>query len=259
MGRHILFYEGLLLFFLEPIQFLARAGVLPRQITREAYAQISSHFNWRSDWHSLYFVLAHEAAHNPMAHADEEILEGMRTQLQRLSSDARAHRKAIAEGRLSAGAKHYVGQSLLTFLSALERRRQKVAQEEQADAVASEILRRAGLRVDSGLVWLQRMAVFREPSSTGWWGTLNRVFCATHPEAEPRMSSLRWNIQCLQYQGRPCKKYVPYPIADRLRFIGSEFASIEQYLEETVAIAEGRVKPPADHSQTIEIIESRVI
>jgi Zn-dependent protease with chaperone function len=252
-GGHIFFYEGILLYYLDPIQFLVRTGAVPRNMTREAYAQVAHQFNWRNDWDSIYFVLAHEAAHNLMAHGDEQVVEGMRTQLQRLASDARAHRKAIAEGRSSTGVKHYLGQSLLAFLSGPERSRQRVAQEEEADAVASDILRRVGLRLHSGVVWLQRMFVLQGPSATGWRSVLNSLFCSTHPDMQQRISSLQRNVSCLQYRGELCEKHVSYPIPDRLQLIGSGFADIEQYLDQTLAIAEGRLKPQSDVRQTVEI------
>jgi Zn-dependent protease with chaperone function len=252
-GRHVFFYEGLLLYYIDPIQFLIRTKQVPPNMTREAYTQLTYRFNWRNDWDSLYFVLAHEASHNLMAHGDERNLEGMRSQLQQFSSDALAYRKAIAEGHSSPGVKRYLGQSLLSFLSGPERSRQKVSQEEEADAVASEILRRAGLRPDSGLVWLQRMSLLEGQSPTGWQSVMNSLFCSTHPDKQQRMSSLQRNLSCLQYGGRLCAKHITYPVPDRLGMIRSEFAKLEQYSDETNAIADGRLKPATDVRQTVEL------
>jgi hypothetical protein len=81
-GGHIFFYEGLLLYYTDPMQFLVRARLLPPRMTREEYIQLASRYNWRNDWNSLYFVLAHEAAHNLMRHMDEWLMDGMREQLQ---------------------------------------------------------------------------------------------------------------------------------------------------------------------------------
>jgi Zn-dependent protease with chaperone function len=252
-GRHIFFYEGLLLYYIDPIQFLVRNRVVPQNMTRETYAQIASRFNWRNDWESIYFVLAHEASHNLMGHGDERLVESVRSQIQQSASDARAHRKAAAEGRSAPGVKRYLGQSLLSFLSAPERSRQKVSQEEEADAVGSEILRRAGLRPDSGLVWLERMSLLQGQSATGWQSVMNSLFCSTHPDKLQRASNLRQNIGCLQFRGQPCQRHVTYPIPERLGMIRSGFTEIERYYDETAAIVEGRLTPSPDVRQTIEL------
>lgn len=252
-GKHVFFYEGILLYYIDPVQFLVRSGLAPQNMTREAYAQLTSRFNWRNDWDSLYFVLAHEASHNLMAHGDERIVEGVGSQLQQFASDARAYRKAIAEGRSSTGVKRYLGQSLLSFLSAPERSRQKVSQEEEADAVGSEILRRAGLRADSGLVWLQRMSLLEGQSAGGWQSVMNSLFCSTHPDKAQRMSNLQRNVSCLQYSGQPCAKHITYPVRERLGMIRSEFVKVEQYFDQTNAIAEGRSTPTDGARQTVEL------
>jgi len=252
-GRNVFFYEGLLLYHMDPIQFLIRTKQVPPNMTREAFTQLAYRFNWRNDWDSLYFVLAHEASHNLMAHGDERNLEGMRSQLQKLSTDALAHRKSIAEGRSSPGVKRYLGQSLLSFLSAPEQSRQKVSQEEEADAVASEILRRAGLRPDSGLVWLQRMSLLEGQSATGWQSVMNSLFCSTHPDRQQRMANLQRNLGCLQYSGRLCSKHWTYPVPDRLGMMRAELEKVEQYYDETNAIAEGRLTPPTATQQTVEL------
>src|SRR5882762_769876 len=150
-GKHIFFYEGIIQYYMDPIKYLVRTGMVPEDMSRESYRQLAYRFNWRNDWDSLYFVLAHEASHNLMAHGDEGIVEGIRGQLRQFASDSSAYRKAVAEGRSSLGMKHDLGQSLLSFLAAPERSRQKVSQEEEADVVGSDILRRTGLRPESGV------------------------------------------------------------------------------------------------------------
>lgn len=252
-GQHVFFYEGMLLYLLDPVQFLVRSGQVPGNITRESYSRLTATFNWRNDWDSVYFVLAHEAGHNLMAHGDESRVEGVKRRIQQLASNAQAYRKAVAEGRSSTGVKHYLGRSLLSFISGPERSRREVAQEEEADRVGVEILRRAGLRPESGMVWVERMAVLKGPSASGWASVMNKLFCSTHPDSLQRMSNLRRNVSCLQFSGRLCEKSVAYSVSESLSVIRSEFEQIDQYLNETTAIAEGRLKPAGNAHQIVEI------
>ncbi len=250
-GTRVFVYQGILLYYLDPIQYLVRAGLVPTTAPPEVRAQLASRFNWRNDWESLDFVLAHEASHNLMAHIDEGIVESMRGQVQEFASDVQAARKAIAEGHQSPGLKHYFGQGLLTLLSETERTRQRVAREEEADAVGSDILRLAGFRADSGIQWLQRFAVLAGTSAPGWQAVVTSLFCSTHPNTPQRMANLQQNIACLQFSGQPCAKHVTYALVDRLGMIETEFTRVQQYQEETIAIVEGRLK--SNRRQHVEI------
>jgi hypothetical protein len=143
--------------------------------------------------------------------------------------------------------------SLITFLAAPQTSRLKVSQEEEADAVASELLRRAGLRTDSGIAWLQRISLLEEESASGWLNAINSIVCSTHPDALQRMQNLQRNLSCLQFQSQLCEKHVTFQLSKRLEQIRIDVTKAQQYFEHTNAIAEGRLKPNDGRTQIVEI------
>jgi hypothetical protein len=82
---------------------------------------------------------------------------------------------------------------------------------------------------------------------------MNSLLCSTHPNTQQRMANLQRNIACLQFSGRPCARHVTYALADRLGTMRTGLAHVEQYEEETTAIAEGRRTFEASPLQTVEI------
>lgn len=252
-GSQVFVHEGLLLYFSDPLRYLARTGQIPRNLSRDDYARLAFRFDWKNDSDSIDFVVAHEAAHNLMAHGDEGIFSSVQSQIQRLARDAKSYREAIANGKTGTGFKHYLGQSLLGFLAGPERSRKKVAQEEEADAVAVDILRRIGLDPRAGLVWQERMDRLYGPSKpTGWTGIITSVFCSTHPDSTQRRFALRRNLDCLGFRGKLCEEHIAFPVPNQLDQLRHQFEQVEDYLEDTIAIAEGR-KAPDPGQQSVEI------
>jgi Zn-dependent protease with chaperone function len=252
-GSHVFVHDGLLLYFTEPLTYLARANLIPRNLSRDDYARLAYRFDWKNDYDSIYFVVAHETAHNLMAHHDESIFASIQSQVQRYADDAKSYRNAIANGKPGTGFKHYLGQSLMSFLSGPERSRKQVAQEEEADAVASDILRRVGRDPRAGLVWQERMdRLYGTERQTSWTSILNSVFCSTHPDSMQRRSALQRNISCLNYGGKLCEQHIAFPVPNQLEHMNNQFSQIERFLEDTIAIADGR-KAPEPGERPIEI------
>jgi Zn-dependent protease with chaperone function len=246
-GKHVFFYDGVILYYTNPQDFLDRAHI------RYANSDQSYHFNWHDDWNSLYFVLAHEAAHNLMAHADEQLMERAGRGVLQYQSDSRALRKAMAEGRSSPGAKHYLGQALLAFVSGLDASEDQMRLEEEADAVALEILQHTDLRPDISLDWLRRMSLLDRRSSSGWSSLVTTLFCSTHPDAGRRAKNLKRNLTCLTATGHLCSRHTAFPIHKALERFRVEFATVEKYADETTAIFEGRLQPADDAGHAVEL------
>ncbi len=252
-GSRVFVNNGLLLYFTEPLTYLARANLIPRNLSRDDYARLGYRFDWKNDYDSIYFVIAHEASHNLMAHCDERIFASIQRQVQRYADDAKAYRNAIANGNPRTGFKHDLGQSLMSFLSGPERSQKQVSQEEEADAVAIDILRRAGRDPRAGLVWQERMdRLYGAARQTNWMSTLNSVFCSTHPDSMQRRSALQRNIGCLSYGGELCEQHIAFPVSDQLAHMNNQLSQIERYLGDTIAIAAGR-KAPEPGQSPVEI------
>ena len=127
-GSHIVVHQGLLAYYGDPVGYLK--SVSPMLLLARRLNEVRAIFSWQRDGPSLDFILAHEAAHNLMAHTDERFVEALGRQLEELASDARAQRQALANGKGGPGFRHYLGTALARFLSHFPAAQYNVAQEE---------------------------------------------------------------------------------------------------------------------------------
>jgi len=143
-GAMIGFNVGLLQYFLDPVAYFIKIGQLPNDAyTSAQYRPVRSRFGWKNDWNGIYFILAHEAAHNLMRHRDQHILTQVQVMFENYSGAVQNHRKDLARGR-TGGAKRYIWQSLQGFFKQFDNAETNREMEAEADAVAVVLLRGAG-------------------------------------------------------------------------------------------------------------------
>ena len=250
-GSHIVVHQGLLAYYGDPVGYLK--SVSPMLLLARRLDEVRAIFSWQRDGPSLDFILAHEAAHNLMAHTDERFVEALGRQLEELASDARARRQALANGKGGPGVRHYLGTALARFLSHFPAAQYNVAQEEEADAVAAALLARAGSDPRNGLAALERLYLLQGgPRRTSWSSTLSSLLCATHPDPPRRLAALERSVTCLHLSGRLCEEHITYPLEKRLGELRQRWAAINAYDEETVGCWEGSRKPEGC-TQAVEI------
>ncbi len=247
-GSHVFLNEGLILYFLKPADYVA--GIVGAQtggLTSEQYRLLQRNFGWRDDWNSIYFVLAHEAAHNLMRHRDETVLMRVRTMFDDYRQSVSNYRKDVAHGRKGGGVKRYLWQSLQNFAEESQSAEQQRAKETEADAVALLLLQRSGLNPDIGLAAGQKMAMLLSGGgASGWQVGMTEVLCSTHPDWMARIQKTQMNLNCLQFRGNLCDNHVTYPVEDFLSQLREGVARLDKYQEETLRIAESSSSPSAE-------------
>jgi hypothetical protein len=250
-GSRVFLNEGLIHYFLKPADYVA--GIVSAQsgeLTSEQYSWLQSNFAWQDDWNSIYFVLAHEAAHNLMRHRDEGVLERVRTMFDDYRQVVLDYRKDVAHGRKGGGVKRYVWHSLQNFAEEFQSAEQQRAKEAEADAVALLLLQGSGYNPAIALVAGQKMAMLLSSGDAGGrQGAMTEVLCSTHPDWMVRIQNLQMNLNCLQFKGNLCENHIAYPVDGFLPQLREGMALLDKYHEETLKIAEAS---PSSSDQVFE-------
>ena len=239
-GSRILMNEGTLLFFTEPAGYVATLlGWQSGGYTRAQYDWLLQNFGWKNDWNSIYFVLAHEAAHNLMRHRDERILEHVRGMFQDYRQAVIDYRQDLAHGRSGGGVKRYLWRSLLNFADQLENAEKQRAAESEADVVAMVLFQRSGFSPAIALTSSQRMAsLLGGAEGRGWQGAMTKVLCSSHPVWMARIQQIQVNLNCLQFTGSLCQQHIAYPVDSFLSELREAMTQLDSYHQETIGIAE---------------------
>jgi len=240
-GFRVFMNEGLIYYFLRPADYVGSiiAAQSGGRLTSEQYRWLQSNFGWREDWDSIYFVLAHEAAHNLMRHRDETVLGRVNAMFSDYRQAVLDHRKDVAHGRKGGGVKRYVWQSLQNFAQELQSAEQQRGKESEADTVALLLLQRSGFNPAIGLVAGQRMAMVAGGGGAGGWqGAMTEVLCSSHPDWMMRVQKMQTQLNCLEFMGRLCENHIAYPVETLLPQLGDGMASLDAYQEETIRMAE---------------------
>lgn len=240
-GSRVFLNEGLIYYFLRPADYVGSIIAAPSggRLTPEQYRLLQANFGWQEDWDGIYFVLAHEAAHNLMRHRDEAVLGRVSTVFNDYRQAVLDHRKDVAHGRKSGGVKRYLWQSLQNFTAEFQNAEQQRGKEAEADAVALVLLQRSGFNPAIGLAAGQRMALLAGGGGAGGWqGAMTEVLCSTHPDWMMRVQKMQTQLNCLQFAGRLCENHIAYPVETLLPQLRDGMASLDAYQEETLNIAE---------------------
>ncbi|MFQ5663277.1 MAG: M48 family metalloprotease [Terriglobia bacterium] len=206
---------------------------------------------WKNDWNSLYFVLAHEAAHNLMRHRDEKIFELVHQMFEEYREAILNHRKDIAHGRSGGGVKRYLWKSLRNVLEGFETAQKRRRVESEADVVALLLLRRSGFDPSIAQVASQRMALLVGGKQVkGWQGAMTEVLCSTHPDWMLRIQEIQRSLNCLRFSGNVCEGHIAYPVEDFLPRLQGGMDYLDEYQQETLDLAEWT---PADSGSRFEV------
>jgi hypothetical protein len=251
-GSHIFVHEGLMHYFLRPADYVGRlVSAQTGELTAEQYQAVEANFAWQDDWDSIYFILAHEAAHNLMRHRDEGLLGRVLKTYGDYRQAVLDHRKDVAHGRTGAGAKRYLWQSMKTFAEEFESAEHTRGQEAEADAVALLLLQRSGLNPYIALAAAQRMdMLFGDGGASGWQAGMTEVLCSTHPDWMVRIQKTESNLNCLQFTGNLCENHITYPVENVLTQLHEGMKQLDEYNEETSKIAEAA---PSSSAQLFEV------
>jgi predicted Zn-dependent protease len=250
-GSHIFVHEGLLHYFLRPADYVGRlVSAQTGELTAEQYQAVQANFAWQDDWDSIYFVLAHEAAHNLMRHRDARLLGRVLKTYGDYRQAVLDHRKDVADGRAGAGVKRYLWQSMQNFAEEFESAEHTRGQEAEADAVALVLLQRSGFNPYIGLTATQRMdMLFGDAGEGGWQAGMTEVLCSTHPDWMVRIQKTESNLNCLQFKGNLCENHITYPVENVLKQLREGMKQLDEYNEETSKIAEAA---PSSSAQLFE-------
>lgn len=252
-GSHVFMNEGLAHYFLQPADYVG--GIIAAQtgdrLTPEQYRWLQSNFGWREDWNSIYFVLAHEAAHNLMRHRDETVLGRVNAMFDDYRQAVVDYRRDVAHGRKGGGVKRYLWQSLKNFAEESQSAEHQRAKEAEADAVGLLLLQGSGFNPETGLSAGQKMAMLLGGGGVGGWqGAMTEVLCSSHPDWVVRIQNMQAQLSCLQFAGRLCENHIAYPVETFLPQLREAMASLDTYQDETLRIAEGRTSSPGQAFET---------
>jgi hypothetical protein len=240
-GSRLFVNEGLIRYFLRPTDYVVGivAAQMGGRVSPEQYRALQVNFGWQNDWNSIYFVLAHEAAHNLMRHRDKAVLVRLDTMLNDYRQAVFDHRKDVAHGRKGGGVKRYLWRSLKNFAEEFQSAEQQRGKEAEADAVALLLLQRAGFNPAIALAAGQKMAMLLGGRGVaGWQGAMTEVLCSSHPDWMMRIQNMQTELNCVQFTGRLCQEHTPYAVETFLSKLRDGMASLDAYQEETVRIAE---------------------
>lgn len=251
-GSRLFMNEGLLQYFLQPQGYVVSMIAPGGRYTVEQYNWVRSNFPWQQDWNSIYFVLAHESAHNLMRHRDEALLEHVRGLFGDYRQAAVDHRKDVAHGRTGGGVKRYLWQSLQNIAAAFQDADKKRARESEADVIALVLLQRSGFDPGISLIAAERMMAILGggPTFRGWQGAVTEVMCSTHPDWIVRRQTMQQNVNCLRFTGKPCQNHIAYPVETLLSDLQKGLSQLDEYNEQTVEIAK---QAPNASSATFEV------
>jgi Zn-dependent protease with chaperone function len=239
-GSLVFLHEGLLLYYLNPLQHLSRIGQNPQSLTPDQYDILTNTFNWHDDWNSIYYVLAHEASHNLMGHRDQQIVEYAQQMLDDYRQQVTERRKNLAEGKSGMRARRDVWRSTSRFIASLNQGERRRDMESEADLVALTLLQQSGMDPQIGLIGAQRLAMlvgYGIPE--GSQASLTYSVCSTHPDWIARLDAMQTNLTCMQSTGRLCQQHVAYPVDTTLPELKDALAKLQSYDAETLRFAGG--------------------
>lgn len=245
-GSWVAINYGTIKYFTSPIEYFIEIGAFPRQgYTVDQYNYMVTNFNWREEWNSIYFILAHEAAHNLMRHRDEKIWKAVGENYSEYREAVLNYRKDVAHGRKGGGVRRYLWSSLRSFLESFSASGEVRRMESEADLVAAVLLRRAGFDPANALTAGQRMALLFSAAPSGkWQRVMTEVLCSSHPDWRLRIAEINSNLSCMRFSGKLCQERITYPVEQSLAQLKTGLAELDQYHEETIDIAEGRGADP---------------
>lgn len=237
-GSLVFLHEGLLLYYLDPLQYLSRIGQNSQSLTRDQYDLLTNTFNWRDDWNSIYYVLAHEASHNLMGHRDQQILEDVQEMLGDYRQQVTERRKNLAEGKSRIGVRR--SRSTSRFLASFNQGERRREMESEADLVALTLLKQSGMDPQIGLIGAQRLAMLVGYGVPGdFQASPANSLCSTHPDWIARLDAMQTNLSCMQSTGRLCQQHVAYPVDTTLPELKEALAKLQSYDAETLKFAGG--------------------
>lgn len=237
-GSLVFLHEGLLLYYLDPLQYLSRIGQNSQSLTRDQYDLLTNTFNWRDDWNSIYYVLAHEASHNLMGHRDQQILEDVQQLLGDYRQQVTERRKNLAEGKSRIGVRR--SRSTSRFLASFNQGERRREMESEADLVALTLLKQSGMDPQIGLIGAQRLAMLVGYGFPGdFQASPAYSLCSTHPDWIARLDAMQTNLSCMQSTGRLCQQHVAYPVDTTLPELKEALAKLQSYDAETLKFAGG--------------------
>lgn len=247
-GSLVFLHEGLVLYYLDPLQYLSRIGQNSQSLTRDQYDLLTNTFNWRDDWNSIYYVLAHEASHNLMGHRDQQILEDVQQMLGDYRQQVAERRKNLAEG---VGVRR--SRSTSRFLASFNQGERRREMESEADLVALTLLQQSGMDPQIGLIGAQRLAMLVGYGVPGdFQASPAYSLCSTHPDWVARLDAMQTNLSCMQSTGRLCQQHVAYPVDTTLIELRQALAKLQSYDAETLKFAGGDSSP--ENGVTYEVL-----
>ena len=237
-GSLVFLHEGLLQYYLDPLQYLSRIGQNSQSLTRDQYDLLTNTFNWRDDWNSIYYVLAHEASHNLMGHRDQQILEDVQQMLGDYRQQVTERRKNLAEGKSWMRVRR--SRSRSRFLASFNQGERRREMESEADLVALTLLKQSGMDPQIGLIGAQRLAMLVGYGVPGdFQASPAFSLCSTHPDWIARLDAMQTNLSCMQSTGRLCQQHVAYPVDPTLPELKEALAKLQSYDAETLKFAGG--------------------
>ena len=255
-GSLVFLQEGLLLYYLDPAQYLAGTGQNPQGLTPDQSDSSRNTFNWRDDWNSIYYVLAHEASHNLMGHRDQEVLGAVQQMLADYRQQVTDRRKNLAEGKSGIGGigtRRYLWRSTSRFLDSLNQSQRHREMESEADLVALTLLQRSGMDPQIALIGAQRLAMlvgYGVPE--GFQASITYSLCSTHPDWMARLDAMQTNLSCMQSRGHLCQEHVPYSVDAVLPGLKEALFKLQNYDAETLRFAGGDSSLP--NGATYEVL-----
>ena len=237
-GSLVFLHEGLLLYYLDPLQYLSRIGQNSQSLARDQYDLLTNTFNWRDDWNSIYYVLAHEASHNLMGHRDQQIVADVQQMLGDYREQVTERRKNLAEGK--GGMRVRRSRSTSRFLASFNQGERRREMESEADLVALTLLKQSGMDPQIGLIGGERLAMLAGYGVPGdFQASPAYSLCSTHPDWTARIDAMQTNLSCMQSTGRLCQQHVAYPVDTTFPELKEALAKLQGYDAETLNFAEG--------------------
>ena len=252
-GSLVFLQEGLLLYYLDPVQYLSGTGQNPQGLTPDQSDSSRNTFNWRDDWNSIYYVLAHEASHNLMGHRDQEVLGAVQQMLADYRQQVTDRRKNLAEGKSGIGTRRHLWRSTSRFLDSLNQSERHRKMESEADLVALTLLQRSDMDPQIALTGAQRLAMlvgYGVPESLQ--ETITYSLCSTHPDWIARLDAMQTNLSCMQSTGHLCEEHIPYSVEAALPGLKEALSKLQNYDAETLSFAGGDRSLP--NGATYEVI-----
>ena len=239
-GSLIFLQKGLLLYYLDPVQYLSQTGQNPEGLTPDQGDLTKNSFNWRDDWDSIQYVLAHEASHNLMGHRDRQILGAVQQMLADYRQQVTDRRNNLAEGKSGISTRRYLWRSTSRFLDSFNQSERHREMESEADLVALTLLQQSGMDPQIALIGAKRLAMlvgYGVPE--GFQANMTYSLCSTHPDWIARLDAMQTNLSCMQSTRHLCQEHVPYSVDTTLPALKEGLSKLQSYDAETLRIAGG--------------------